>query len=218
MLFGDLEEGEVIKREKRFRLYVAYKERKELVYLPNPGRLSGIIFPGAKILMENKGNGKRKTEWEAVLGYENNTYVSLNAGLANKIFYENLSFFPVKVKELKREFVFNNSRFDFLINNRILVEIKSVTLVKDGIGLFPDAPTKRGRRHMEEMAKWDFEKWVVFVVQRKDAKLVMPYKDMDKNFYESISYLKGRGGTFFAFTCKVNPYGIFFGDFVDVKI
>ncbi|MGB9857708.1 MAG: DNA/RNA nuclease SfsA [Dictyoglomaceae bacterium] len=218
MFFGKLEEGEVIKREKRFRLYVIHKNRKELVYLPNPGRLEEIIFPGAKIFMENKINVKRKTKWEAVLGIENSTYVSLNASLANKIFYENLRFFPVKVKDLKREFIFNNSRFDFLINDRILVEVKSVTLVKENIGLFPDAPTKRGTRHMEEMAKWDFEKWVVFVVQRNDAKLVMPHRDIDKNFLKSINYLKEMGGAFFAFKCEVNPYGIFFGDFIDVKI
>ncbi|MCX7942622.1 MAG: DNA/RNA nuclease SfsA [Dictyoglomaceae bacterium] len=218
MLFGNLQEVEVIRREKRFRLYVLYKDREELVYLPNPGRLDGIIFSGAKVFVENKINGKRKTRWEAVLGLENNIYVSLNAGLANKIFYEHLSFFPVKVKDLKREFVFGKSRFDFLINNRILVEVKSVTLVRDNIGLFPDAPTKRGSKHMEEMIKWSFEKWVVFVVQRKDAKLVMPYKNMDKNFFNSINLLKERGGTFFAFYCDVSPRGIFFGDFIDVKI
>ncbi len=218
MLFGKLKEVKVIRREKRFRLYVSYNGREEIVYLPNPGRLNEIIFPGARVLIENKLNRKRKTKWEAVLGFEDDTYVSLNAGLANKIFYENLRFFPVKVKDLKKEFVFGNSRFDFLINNRILVEVKSVTLVKNNIGLFPDAPTKRGSKHMEEMVKWDFEKWIVFVVQRNDAKLVMPYENMDKKFFESINYLKEKGGTFFAFYCDVSPKGIFFGDFIDVKI
>jgi sugar fermentation stimulation protein A len=218
MYFGNLEEGEVIKREKRFRLYVSFKGKTELVYLPNPGRLENIIYKGAKIFLESKENGRRKTKWEAVLGLDRENYVYLNSILANKIFYENLKFFPIKVKELRREFVFNGSRFDFLINNRILVEVKSVTLVKDNIGLFPDAPTKRGARHMKEMAKWYFEKWVIFVVQRNDAKVVMPNKDMDQNFFESINYLKEMGGAFFAFNCRINTSGIFFSDFIDVKI
>lgn len=218
MLFENLQKAEVIRREKRFRLYISYKGREEMAYLPNPGRLKEVIYPGARIFIENKAKGWRKTNWEAVLGFENNTYVSLNAGLANKIFYENLELFPVKVKDLRREFNFGDSRFDFLINHRILVEVKSVTLVKNNIGLFPDAPTKRGARHMEEMRKWDFEKWIVFVVQRNDARLVMPYKDMDKKFFESIKRLKEEGGIFFAFYCNVSPEGIFFGDFIDVKI
>lgn len=218
MRFEKLEEAQIINREKRFKLFVRYKDENVLAYLPNPGRLENIILPGAPVLIRECNNHKRKTKYEAVLGFEDSKLVSLNASLANKIFLENIYRFPIKVKDLKKEFRFSRSRFDFLINERILVEVKSVTLVKNGIGLFPDAPTERGAKHMQEMQNWTFEKWVVFVVQRSDAKLVKPNRELDLDFYNAIRGLKENGGAFFAFTCNVTYSEITFKEFINVEV
>jgi len=218
MKFRALEEAEVIKREKRFRLYIKHNGEEKLSYLPNPGRLQEIIYPSAKIYVMPTENPKRKTRFEAVLGMQDSHFVSLNASLANKIFEESLPFFPVKVKEFRREVYFHGKRYDFLINSRILIEVKSVTLVKDRVGLFPDAPTKRGAQHLEFMIDWIFEKWVVFVVQRDDVDIVMPNKELDPRFYNSAKKLYENKGAFFAFKCNVNLEGIYFKDFVNVKI
>ena len=46
-----------------------------------------------------------------------------------------------------RESTFGESRFDLLLEDehgRRYVEVKSVTLVESGVGLFPDSPTVRG--------------------------------------------------------------------------
>jgi sugar fermentation stimulation protein A len=218
MRLPPLESAEVIRREKRFRLFIKYDGKEVLSYLPNPGRLENIIYPSSVVYISKKEGEKRKTSFEAVLGEENGILVSLNASLANRIFEENLFRFPVKVKELRKEFTYHGKRFDFLINNKILVEIKSVTLVKDHIGFFPDAPTTRGAKHLEYMADWIFEKWVIFVVQREDAKLVKPNKDLDKDFYQSAKLLKERGGIFFAFTCNIDLKEIRFKEFIDVEV
>ncbi|PMQ01732.1 MAG: DNA/RNA nuclease SfsA [Dictyoglomus sp. NZ13-RE01] len=218
MRFEKLEEAQIINRERRFKLFIRYKNEDVLAYLPNPGRLENIILPGAPVLIRECNNHKRKTKYEAVLGFEDSKLVSLNASLANKIFLENIYRFPIKVKDLKREFRFGRSRFDFLINERILVEVKSVTLVKNGIGLFPDAPTERGAKHMQEMQNWTFEKWVVFVVQRSDAKLVKPNRELDLDFYNAIRALKENGGAFFAFTCNVTYSEITFKEFINVEV
>lgn len=218
MNFEKLEKAEVIKREKRFRLYVNYQGEELLTYLPNPGRLEDIIYPSATVYIKRRNNKKGKTFYEAVLGVQKGVLISLNASLANKIFEENLFRFPVKVKELKREFNYHGKRYDFLINSKILVEVKSVTLVKNGIGMFPDAPTKRGSEHLELMKDWIFEKWVVFVVQREDAILVKPNKDLDERFYRATQVFKRSGGMFFAFTCYVSELGINFKEFIDVQV
>ncbi|MGC9002950.1 MAG: DNA/RNA nuclease SfsA [Dictyoglomus sp.] len=218
MIFERLEKAKVIKREKRFRLYVDYQGKELLTYLPNPGRLQDIVYPSATVYVKRREDKKRKTLYEAVLGVQNGVLVSLNASLANKIFEENLFRFPVKVKELKREFNYHGKRYDFLINSKILVEVKSVTLVKNGVGMFPDAPTKRGSEHLEFMKDWIFEKWVIFVIQREDVRLFKPNKDLDERFYQATQVLKRSGGVFFAFTCYVSEFGIDFKEFVDVQI
>lgn len=218
MKFENLEAAEVIKREKRFKLYIKYKGKEVLAYLPNPGRLLEIIYPSAPVYVMRKEKSSRKTQLEAVLGKQDKAFVSLNASLANKIFEENLSLFPIKVKELRREFYYNKKRYDFLINSKILVEVKSVTLVEKGIGKFPDAPTERGSKHLEIMQDWPFEKWVVFVVQREDAKIVIPNRELDERFYISSKRLKEKGATFFAFNCYVDLERIEFKEFIDVQI
>ncbi|ACK41532.1 MULTISPECIES: DNA/RNA nuclease SfsA [Dictyoglomus] len=218
MIFERLEKAKVIKREKRFRLYVDYQGKELLTYLPNSGRLQDIVYPSATVYVKRREDKKRKTLYEAVLGVQNGVLVSLNASLANKIFEENLFRFPVKVKELKREFNYHGKRYDFLINSKILVEVKSVTLVKNGVGMFPDAPTKRGSEHLEFMKDWIFEKWVIFVIQREDVRLFKPNKDLDERFYQATQVLKRSGGVFFAFTCYVSEFGIDFKEFVDVQI
>lgn len=218
MSFEGLEKAEVIKREKRFRLYVSFKGEEILTYLPNPGRLQGIIYPSATVYIRKRENEKRKTFYEAILGVQNGVLVSLNASLANKIFEENLFRFPVKIKEFRREFNYHGKRYDFLINNKILVEVKSVTLVEKGVGMFPDAPTIRGSEHLEFMKDWLFEKWVVFVVQREDAKIVKPHRDLDERFYRATQIFKRSGGIFWAFTCYVTHSGINFKEFIDVQV
>ncbi len=218
MRFENLEEAKVIRREKRFRLYINYKGKEILSYLPNPGRLVGIIYPSATVYIIKKEDNFRQTKFEAVLGTQNGNFVSLNAKLANNIFEENLFRFPVRAKELRKEFNYYGKRYDFLINNKILVEVKSVTLVENHIGMFPDAPTKRGAEHLEFMGDWIFEKWVVFVVQREDAKIVKPNKELDKRFYKATKNLKEKGGSFFAFNCYVDLNQIEFKEFIDVQI
>ncbi len=218
MNFERLERAKVIKREKRFRLYVNYQGEELLTYLPNPGRLQDIIYPSATVYIKRRDNRKGKIFYEAVLGTQEGVLVSLSASLANKIFEENLFRFPVKIKDLRREFNYYGKRYDFLINNKILVEVKSVTLVEKGIGMFPDAPTKRGSEHLEFMKDWIFEKWVIFVVQREDARLVKPNKELDERFYHATQIFKRSGGVFFAFTCYVSESGINFKEFVDVQV
>ena len=101
---------------------------------------------------------------------------------------------------LRREFRAGNSRFDFLLSRggeRMLVEIKSVTLVeKGGRALFPDAPTSRGARHLEELARHargGGRALVLFVAQRADARSVRPHAALDPRFAEAVGAAREAG-------------------------
>jgi len=219
MHFPPLLEAKVVKREKRFRLYVEIDGKPELAHLPNPGRLEEIIYPGARVFLKRAESEGRKTKLEAVLGLsDNGVLVSLNASLANSIFLEYLEKVFPNVKNYVREYTFEGSRFDFLLDDRILVEVKSCTLVRNGLGLFPDAPTLRGTKHIETLLKWPGEKALVFVVQREDALKVMPNYEMDRAFglamrqaFKKLDYVK-------AFTVKVSPAGITFKELIPVVL
>ncbi|MEO0230841.1 MAG: DNA/RNA nuclease SfsA [candidate division WOR-3 bacterium] len=220
MKLPKLFEAKVVKRERRFRLYVDLSGRVEIAYLANPGRLQEIIYPGARVFLSNKGiNSYRKTQFEAVLGFADGiTPVSLNASLANYLFLENIyKIFP-QVKEIRREYTFRDSRFDFLLDGEILVEVKSCTLVKGGIGLFPDAPTMRGTKHLKTLLGWPGKKALVFVVQREDAVKVMPNYEMDKEFGTTMEKIFGELDYKVAFTVKISGNSIDFKEFVPVSL
>jgi len=143
MKFPPLHFGTVVERQKRFKLLVDFGDHLEWAYLPNPGRLRELIYPGAPVWLKPVHSAKRKLAYEAVLGYDS-VLVCLYAALANKLFLESLDLLGLggNVQVLK-EVSLGHSRLDFSVDGR-LVEVKSVTLVQDGLGLFPDAPTKRG--------------------------------------------------------------------------
>ena len=216
MFFQDLIPVKVIKREKRFRLYVEINGNLELAYLPNSGRLGELIYPGAEVYVAPKVNANRKTKYEAVLAKYGNIFVSINAHLANDLFLENIEKMPFTVKDIKREFTFLDSRFDFLINDEILIEVKSCTLVKNSIGLFPDAPTIRGAKHLKTLLEWPGKKGLVFVIQREDAKYMSANFEMDEDFGRNYLDVLKKADYVLAFTTKVSPEGIFFKEFVPI--
>jgi|Deesub1362B_J571_1020462.scaffolds.fasta_scaffold02671_5 sugar fermentation stimulation protein A len=171
--------GEYLSRPNRFSLWVALDGARELVHLPNPGRLLEVLAPGRRILLRAAASPLRKTRFTAVGADLDGMLVSLDSTLPNRFFPQALAqgLIPPLVgwQLLKREPRLGAGRADFLLRKgreRALVEVKSVTWVEQGVALFPDAPTLRGRRHLEELAQAageGMEAWVVFVVQRPDA-------------------------------------------------
>uniref|UniRef100_A0A7C2K5I5 DNA/RNA nuclease SfsA n=1 Tax=candidate division WOR-3 bacterium TaxID=2052148 RepID=A0A7C2K5I5_UNCW3 len=216
MFFQDLVPAKVIRREKRFKLFVEIDGAIQLAYLPNSGRLGELIYPGAEVFVAFKERPGRKTKYEAVLAKEGDTLVSVNAHLANELFIENIDKMPFKVRDLKREFVFLDSRFDFLVNGEILIEVKSCTLVRDSVGLFPDAPTLRGAKHLKTLLKWPGKKGLIFVIQREDAKYMSANFEMDVEFGRTYLEVLKKADYVLAFKTKVSTLGIFFEDFVPV--
>ncbi len=217
MLLPPLIPGKVVRREKRFRLFVEINDRIELAYLPNSGRLGELIYPGAEVFLKKRSGENRKTSYEAVLGVQNGVFVSINASLANDIFLENLGKMPFKVDKVRREFTFQNSRYDFLINDDLLIEVKSCTLVEDGVGLFPDAPTIRGTKHLLNLLEWPGKRGLVFVIQREDANYFSPNIKMDPEFSDAYLKIIKSADFVLAFTCKVNLNSITFKKFVPIK-
>lgn len=201
MKFPPLRFGTVVERQKRFKLLVDFGDYSDWAYLPNPGRLRELIYPGAPVWLKSVRSSKRKLDHEAVLGYDS-VLVCLHAALANQLFLESLDLLGLSSSSrVFKEVNWGRSRFDFSMEGR-LVEVKSVTLVQDGLGLFPDAPTKRGTKHLLELASKG-DGLVVFVVQRCDAEAVTFHSAMDEEFANAMKWAKRRGVAFKAVNCLV---------------
>ena len=161
-------------------------------HLPNPGRLNELLVPGVELLLRPAKNpARRKTKFDVFAVRAEGGTVVVDSRVPNQIMREALSSGEIPqfsgYELVRSEPARGNSRLDFLLAGEklCLVEVKSCTLVREEIALFPDAPTERGRRHLLELAKACQEGYrasIVFVIQREDAKLFMPNDETDPDF------------------------------------
>jgi len=213
---GKLVEGRLVRRDNRFRVMVEVGGREEWAHLPNSGRLGELLVPKRRVILVEKDAAGRKTGYDLSLVEHDDRWVSVDARLPNDLVEEALlagrmdplAGYPV----LRREVTHGRSRFDFRLEapGRLpfLVEVKSITLVVEGLGCFPDAVTLRGRRHVDELASAVAEGYraaVLFVVQRDDAQGMRPHDESDPGFGQALRDAAGQGVEVYAYACRVEP-------------
>ena len=184
-------------------------------HLPDPGRLRELLQPGVRVWLEPKAGAQRKTRFQVWLVEKDQTLVSLNTQLPNALVQEALDRGGLsevsQYTTWKRECRVGGSRLDFLLENAdetCWMEVKSVTLVEDGLGLFPDAPTERGRKHIAELTKLrqsGARAVVFFVVQRNDAHSVAANYRTDPKFAQALHTAHRCGVELIAYTCTISP-------------
>ena len=202
--------------------------RKVTAHVANSGRLEELLTPENPMLMAKAPDGTgRKTEYDLVLVETDGVLVSADARLPNTLVREAVG--DRRIPELSgyedvaSEVTFDDSRDHLLSGRRGLcyVEVKSVTLVRDGAGLFPDAPTERGRKHVTALSKAVGEGHraaVVFVIQRPDAEAFSPNWEADPRFCETLQAAARRGVEIYAYRCRVSQTRIAISDPVPVLL
>ena len=183
-------------------------------YVPTTGRLTSALRPGCQVWLEPAADPNRKTANTLILTeLEHGGLCSVNAITANRLFHEavtlnHLAAFPYEKTE--NEVPYGRSRLDFRLSNNentCWVEVKSVTFVDGGVGMFPDAPTARGRRHLETLAKLTASgdrASAVFIAQREDAARFTPYQAIDPVFAETLRQVHRAGVEVHAYRCEVS--------------
>jgi len=213
--FPDLLPAVFIKRHNRFTAGVRLGTGGvSTAFIPTTGRLTGALTPGCRVWLAPVANPKRKTPYTVVLTeLEGGGYCSVDALMANRLFDEalqlgNLGAFPYD--GIEKEVPFGRSRLDFRLSEgeeMCWVEVKSVTYAQDGVGLFPDAPTSRGRKHLGELAKLAARgdrASAVFVIQREDATRFAPFEAIDPDFAAALRRVHREGVEVHAFRCEVS--------------
>ncbi len=213
---GHFVEGRFVTRDNRFRVTVEVDGRPVWAHLPNSGRLSELLVPDRHVLLIKQAGAERKTGYDLSLVDMDGHWVSVDARLPNDLIEEALHSGRLEPLDgyctMRREVTFGRSRFDFLLEapdrSPCLVEVKSVTLVVDGLGCFPDAVTVRGRRHLNELAEaveTGYRAAVIFVVQRDDALGLRPHDESDPDFGRALRKVARRGVEVYAYACRVKP-------------
>ncbi len=210
-------EAKLQERPNRFLGVVDIDGREELCFIPNPGRMHELMVHGARVYLLEKRGEHRKTRYDMVLVDYGGVMVSVDSRLPNTLLAEavnagRLNDFRGYTVE-KTEPVFHDSRLDLVLsdgNGQVMVETKSCTLVEDGVALFPDAPTKRGARHMRTLVKAleTGRSAAVFVIQRGDASEFRPNDGTDPEFGEALRRAASMGVETYAYVSDVSLRGV----------
>lgn len=213
-LAGPLIGARYVARPNRFAI-AAERDGVELYcHVANPGRMRELLLPGVALWLRRTPGEGRKTQHEVVLVEANGGLACLDSRLPPALFVEAHSRGLVPELgarcEMQREVVVGSSRLDLLAEcdtGPWLVETKSCTLVVQGAGLFPDAPTLRGQRHLRELAEQARAGWqcaVAFVIQRSDAQTLGPNDATDPAFGAALREASASGVLLLALACEVS--------------
>lgn len=206
--------GVFVERPNRFLVHFKLNstdETIEMAHLRDPGRLKELLTPNVKLLLRKATNPNRKTGYDVIAVHHNNRWILINSGFHSDLAAEVIeSDLLVDINDYsieRREFTYGNSRIDFLLKSDtaapMLLEVKGCTLVEDGIAKFPDAPTLRGKKHLDELSnstKNGYEAAVLFLIIRDDAEEFTPNTPMDPDFAAALKNADENGVKIIAFS------------------
>lgn len=230
MKYSKILSARFLNRPNRFIADVDINGQKERVHVKNTGRCKELLLAGAKVYLAEGDNPNRKTAYDLVAVHkirdnQNELLINMDSQAPNIVAEEWLvgGLFPKNAK-IRREVKYGDSRFDFYIENgeeKAFLEVKGVTLEKNGKALFPDAPTQRGVKHINELIKAKengYSAYILFVIQMKEITSFSPNTETHPEFTEALKKAKDRGVEILAYDCVVTSEGMEIDSPVDVII
>lgn len=211
MQYQNIVSGGFLDRPNRFIAHVEIDGQIQTVHVKNTGRCKELLVPGATVYLEGSSDPKRKTAWDLIAVEKGDRLINMDSQAPNKVFGEWVAaggFLP-GVTQIKPEIRYGNSRFDFYVETEErghFVEVKGVTLEENGVVRFPDAPTERGIKHLEELVKATqegYECWVCFVIQMSDVKHLEPNDTTHPQFGDALRRAAQAGVHVLALECRV---------------
>ena len=226
MIYDRMVPGTFLERPNRFIAYVEIEGRKETVHVKNTGRCAELLQTGVRVYLQESENPGRKTKWDLIAVEKGSRMVNMDSQIPNKVVKEWLEADHLfeNITRIQPEFTYGNSRFDLYVEadgKRIFIEVKGVTLEQDGVVRFPDAPSDRAVKHVEELkaaVKEGYEAYVFFVIQMKDVRYFTPNMDTHPAFGEALRDAARAGVHVLAYDCEVSSDRIAIADKVPVVL
>lgn len=211
MKYSDIIKGKFKSRPNRFIAIVDNDGTEEICHVKNTGRCKELFVEGATVYLQKADNPNRKTLYDLIAVRKGNRLINIDSQIVNGAALEYMPVLFDNIKLIKTERVYGNSRFDIYLEtetDKIFVEVKGVTLEKDGTALFPDAPTERGVKHLKELQKAvadGYKAYVLFVIQMDNISHFEPNKETHPQFAEELKNAQKNGVTVLAYNCTVTP-------------
>lgn len=213
MQYQAVKKGIFLHRPNRFIAQVEIDGHIETIHVKNTGRCRELLIPGVTVYLEESGNPNRKTRFDLIAVEKGPLLINMDAQAPNQVFREwaQSGAFRPDLALLRPETTWGKSRFDFYWEGggkKGFVEVKGVTLEVDGLALFPDAPTERGVKHLEELIacrQEGYEAAMCFVVQMSGMTAFSPNESTHPAFGDALRRARAAGVELLAYTCRVAP-------------
>ena len=197
-------------------------------HVKNTGRCRELLTQDAIVYLEKSDNSNRKTAYDLIAVEKGNRLINMDSQVPNKAVAEWIKSGNLLGDDpfVKPECTFENSRFDFYAESKnsdrkAFVEVKGCTLENDGVCMFPDAPTLRGVKHIEELIKCvnqGYEAYIFFLIQMNDVKYFTPNYVTHKEFGETLKKAEKNGVKILAYDSMVMPNSIEVNKPVPIKL
>ena len=212
MKYNEIIEANFIERPNRFIAYVDIAGIRTKVHVKNTGRCRELLRDNATVYLEKSDNPERSTAYDLVAVDKDNRLINMDSNAPNKVVGEWLAAggLYADVSLVRPETTFGNSRFDFYVESvsgaKAYIEVKGVTLENDNVAAFPDAPSERALKHVEELIEaheQGYEAYLIFVVQMKNISRVEPNWRTQPAFGQVLQKARSAGVHLLAYDCLV---------------
>ena len=226
MQYGKILPARFLSRPNRFVARVEAEGEELVCHVKNTGRCRELLVPGATVWLEESPNPSRKTKFDLIAVEKGDRLINMDAQAPNKVFGEWAAAggFREGLTLLRPETTYGSSRFDFYwesSKSRGFMEVKGVTLEEDGVVRFPDAPTLRGVKHLDELVKAHeagYEAAVCFVIQMENVRWFAPNDVTHPEFGQALRRAAQAGVEILAMDCAVTPQSLTMGKSVPIRL
>ncbi len=204
--------GKFLSRPNRFIALVEVGGETVVAHVKNTGRCKELLVPGVTVYLQRADAPARKTLYDLIAVEKGSLLINMDAQAPNKVFAEwaRSGVLP-GLTLLRPETTWGSSRFDFYWESAAekgFVEVKGVTLERDGGAYFPDAPTERGVKHLKELTaarQQGYQAAVCFVIQMKGVDFFSPNDETHPEFGDTLRMAARSGVDIWAYDCLVTP-------------
>lgn len=220
--------GVFLARPNRFIAHVRVGGEEVIAHVKNTGRCRELLVPGAAVYLAHAETPQRKTAYD-LIAVEKVTpggtlLINMDAQAPNQVFAEAAPYLLPDPTLIRPETTWGDSRFDFYWEApemRGFVEVKGVTLERDGAAYFPDAPTQRGVKHLRELIRArqeGYEAAVCFVIQMSPVRFFSPNDQTHPEFGQALRDAAMAGVKLLAMDCAVTPDSLELQDPIPIRL
>jgi len=223
--YSNIRPGYFIRRPNRFIAHVEIGGEEQICHVKNTGRCKELLVPGAKVWCQEFDSASRKTKFDLITVQKGDRLINMDSQAPNAAAKQwLLSGSLGEISDLCPESTWGDSRFDFAFSKDgkpCFLEVKGVTLEHDGVCAFPDAPTTRGVKHLQELTRAvqeGFGAYVLFVIQMTDVKYLHPNDATDPEFGKALRQAADAGVQVLAMDCAVTEDTMTIQNPVEVRL